>query len=69
MNIVTPQRIISPITGRSIAPKIVERASGDKILVEAHWIDHDSGSFLKRGIVKVLDAKTREDITNSVRMN
>jgi len=67
MEIVRPIQITSPISGEPIQPKIVERLYGDKIYVEAHWIDSKSGAFIRKGMVKVLDAVTKEDITNQCR--
>ena len=64
MDIVRPIRITSPISGRPVEPKIVERHYGDKIYVEAVWNDPASGAFIRKGMVKVLDATTREDITS-----
>jgi hypothetical protein len=45
-------------------PKIVERQYGDKIYVEAAWYDSASGAFIRKGVVKILDAVTKEDITS-----
>lgn len=67
MDIVRPIKITSPISGQSCEPKIVERHYGDKIYVEAAWYDPASGAFIRKGMVKVLDAKTREDITSQCR--
>jgi hypothetical protein len=65
MEIVRPLRITSPISGQPVEPKIVERRYGDKIYVEAHWIDPMSGAFIRKGMVKILDAVTKEDITSN----
>jgi hypothetical protein len=67
MDIVRPIRIASPISGQPSEPKISERQQGDKIYVEATWYDMASGAFIRRGIVKILDANTREDITAKCR--
>jgi hypothetical protein len=67
MDIVRPIRITSPISGQPVEPKIQERQYGDKIYVEAYWNDPASGAFIRKGMVKVLDAKTREDITSQCR--
>jgi hypothetical protein len=64
MDIVRPIKITSPISGQSSTPMIKERQYGDKIYVEAHWNDPSSGAFIRRGIVKILDAVTKEDITH-----
>jgi hypothetical protein len=67
MDIVRPIKIASPISGHSVEPRITERQYGDKIYVEAVWVDPQSGAFIRKGMVKVLDAKTREDITSQCR--
>lgn len=64
MDIVRPIKIVSPISGHPVIPRVTERQFGDKVYVEAVWIDPKSGAFIRKGIVKILDAKTREDITN-----
>jgi hypothetical protein len=64
MDIVRPIKIASPISGQPVEPRITERQYGDKIYVEAVWIDPSAGTFIRKGIVKVLDANTKEDITN-----
>lgn len=63
MTIVTPKRIASPISGQIVTPVLSERQYGDKIYCEARWIDPASGVFIRKGITKILDAKTRKDIT------
>lgn len=69
MNIVTPKIITSPISGNPSKPVVTERIVGDKIYVEAKWIDPSSGVLFHRGIVKILDASTREDITNEAKFH
>jgi len=64
MEIVRPVQITSPISGQPSIPKITERQYGDKIYVEAAWYDNASGAFIRKGIVKILDAETKEDITS-----
>ena len=61
---VNPIKIISPISGTTCMPKITEKKIGDKIYVEATWYDHASGEFLRRGIVKVLNDVTREEVVS-----
>ena len=51
METVTPKRIISPISGQYIEPKIVTIRDRHKIITEAHWIDPVSGIFIRKGIV------------------
>jgi len=57
METVTPKRIISPISGQYIEPKIVTIRDRHKIITEAHWIDPVSGIFIRKGIVKVEELK------------
>jgi hypothetical protein len=65
MDIVRPTKIASPISGQPSTPKIVEAKVGDKIYVEAHWYDPASGAFIRKGLVKILDSVSREDITST----
>jgi hypothetical protein len=67
MDIVRPVKIASPISGQPVEPRISERQYGDKIYVEAVWIDPASGAFIRKGMVQILDAKTRQDITSQCR--
>jgi len=57
MDFVEPKRIISPISGMTVEPKIVTIKNGNKIVKEAHWIDPSSGAFLRKGIVSIEDVK------------
>lgn len=66
MNIVRPVKITSPISGNPVVPRITEREYDGKIYVEAVWNDPSSGTFIRKGLVKVLDASTRDDITHTV---
>lgn len=66
METVRPVQIASPISGQPVQPRIVERRMGDKIVVEAMWIDPASGTFIRKGVVKILDAETRQDITHQI---
>lgn len=61
---VNPIKIISPISGTTSMPKITEKKIGDRIYVEATWYDNASGEFIRRGIVKVLDAETRQEVVD-----
>jgi hypothetical protein len=65
MDIVRPTKITSPISGQPSTPKIVEARVGDKIYVEAHWYDPASGAFIRKGLVKILDSVSREDVTST----
>lgn len=64
MDIVRPIKIVSPISGQPVSPRIIQRQNGDKIYEEAVWDDPASGTFIRKGLVRILDAKTREDITH-----
>ena len=57
-NFVRPVSIPSPITGQSVAPRIIEIDHHDKVVVEAHWIDPQSGAFIRKGIVEIREKKT-----------
>ena len=50
---VRPINIPSPISGQPVAPRLIERDHGDRIVVEAHWIDPASGAFIRKGIVEI----------------
>jgi len=54
-NFVRPAKIVSPISGQSSTPKIVERVVGDKLHVEAHWYDPASGAFIRKGTIEIRD--------------
>jgi hypothetical protein len=57
MDTVTPKRILSPISGRYVEPKLVTIKDRNKIVTEAHWIDPVSGLFIRKGVVKVEELK------------
>jgi hypothetical protein len=69
MDFVKAERIVSPISGQPVNPRIIEKTMGDKIFVEAHWYDPSSGTFIRKGLVKVLDAETGNDISGSCKFN
>jgi len=54
---VKPVKIVSPISGQTSTPKIIEREVGDNIHVEAHWYDPSSGAFIRKGIIEVRPKK------------
>lgn len=54
---VRPINIPSPISGQPVAPRLIERDHGNKIVVEAHWIDPASGAFIRKGIVEIREKK------------
>jgi len=62
MQHVQPKIITSPISGRPVSPRITEREYAGKIYIEAVWTDPASGYFIRKGVVKVLDSQTREEI-------
>jgi len=51
---VRPVRMQAP-SGTTSTPKIVERVVGDKIYVEAHWYDPNTGLFFHKGVVEIRD--------------
>jgi len=57
MDYVEPKKIISPISGLPVEPKIVINRHGNKIIKEAHWIDPASGAFIRKGLISVEVAK------------
>ena len=66
MDIVRPTKIASPISGQPVVPKLTERRYGQHIYHEAVWIDPASGAFIRKGIVKIVDAETGADVTAEV---
>lgn len=66
MNIVKPIKIASPISGQPVVPRLVERRYGEHIYQEAVWIDPASGTFIRKGIVKIVEAATGRDVTMEV---
>lgn len=42
------KKIISPITGVYITPKIVEKKVGNKIITELHYIDPKAGVLVSK---------------------
>jgi len=63
MNIVRPVNIASPIIGASCKPKLVVTERAGKIYTEAHWYCPDSGQFIRKGLISVVDKKSSEDTT------
>lgn len=58
-----PKRIVSPISGNPVTPKIITREVDGKIVTEAHYYDPNSGTFLHKGIVSIVDKDTKQ-VTN-----
>lgn len=69
MDIVRATKIVSPISGQPVTPRITERRYGNHIYREAVWTDPASGTFIRKGIVQILDAESREDVTHQVVTN
>jgi hypothetical protein len=57
MDYVEPKKIISPISGLPVEPRIITNRIGNKIIKEAHWIDPSSGAFIRKGIVSIEEVK------------
>lgn len=66
MDIVRLTKIVSPISGQPVQPRLTERRYGNHIYHEAVWIDPASGTFIRKGIVKIVDADTGDDVTSQV---
>lgn len=66
MDIVRPAKIASPISGQPVVPRVTERRYGQHIYHEAVWTDPASGAFIRKGVVKIVDAETGEDVTSQV---
>lgn len=66
MDIVRAIQITSPISGQPVFPRLSERRDSKHIYVEAVWIDPASGTFIRKGVVRIMDIATGEDVTNSV---
>lgn len=58
---VMPKRILSPISGTPITPKIVTRDYQGKIYTEAHYYDPNSGMFIHKGIISIKDKETGQE--------
>lgn len=69
MDIVRATKIVSPISGQPVTPRITDRRFGQHIYREAVWIDPASGTFIRKGVVQVLDVETGEDVTNKLQHN
>ena len=55
-----PKKIVSPISGNPVTPKIITREVEGKIVTEAHYYDPNSGTFLHKGIVSIVDKETKQ---------
>jgi hypothetical protein len=51
MDTVTPRIITSPISGQPCKPILKTYTRNGQEIVEAHWIDPSSGTFIQKGLV------------------
>jgi len=63
---VRPINIPSPISGQPVVPRIIEKDYGDKVVVEAHWVDPSSGAFIRKGIVEIREKKVIKESTEGM---
>lgn len=54
---VRPVIIASPISGNPVTPQLKTFMRGDQKITEAHWVDPNSGTFIRKGIVSVEKVK------------
>lgn len=66
---VRPINIPSPISGFPVVPRLIEKDMGDRIVVEAHWIDPQSGEFIRKGIVEIREKNTLNEYNTSFQEN
>jgi len=50
---VRPTVITSPISGAPVKPQLKTYVRNNQKVTEAHWIDPNSGSFIRKGIVSI----------------
>jgi len=55
MDFITPKKIVSPISGQPVTPRLRTYVREGKEIVEAEYIDPASGTFIRKGIVSVRD--------------
>jgi hypothetical protein len=60
MDFIDPRIIPSPISGQPVKPVLKTFIRGDKEVVEAHYIDPASGTFIRKGVVSVKDIPAKE---------
>jgi len=60
MDFIEPRIIASPISGQPVKPRLMTFIRGDKEIVEAHYIDPASGTFIRKGIVSVKDVPKKD---------
>lgn len=61
MDYITPKQIISPYTGNVVKPKLVEYKQDGKLYKEAHYFCPDSGNFIQKGLIEVIDLSSDSD--------
>jgi hypothetical protein len=61
MDLIQPRIITSPISGQPVKPKLMTFIRGNQEIVEAHYIDPASGTFIRKGVVSVKDISKSED--------
>jgi hypothetical protein len=54
---VRPVVITSPISGNPVTPRIITYQRGNETVTEAHWIDPNSGTFIRKGVVSIEPTK------------
>ena len=57
MDLIQPKIIVSPISGQPVKPTLKTYVRGNQEIVEAHYIDPSSGSFIRKGIVSCKEIK------------
>ena len=55
MDLIEPKIIVSPISGQPVKPQLKTYIRDNKEIVEAHYIDPSSGSFIRKGVVSIRD--------------
>ena len=51
---VQPIIIASPISGAPVKPQLKVYIRNNQQITEAHWIDPNSGTFIRKGIVSII---------------
>lgn len=54
LQMVKPSIIASPISGAPVKPQLKTYIRNNQQITEAHWIDPNSGTFIRKGIVSVV---------------
>lgn len=53
MHMVRPVPITSPISGNPVHPRLHTFERNGQKITEAHWIDPNSGTFIRKGVVSI----------------